>query len=142
LKRNFIIRTDSSYDGIGDVLIQERFNISEQLNSTLSNITFGQLLDINPKVRSELSKLSKLEKKSIASATSNLNPSITFVNNISYNYKSHSKETTEDELIMEAATFEDQSVRLFLNTYSNINIITRGFLHWLRRGSFSCKGRD
>jgi len=52
------------------------------LNSFVSQITLGQLLDISPKVRNELSKLLKLNKTNIINAVSNLEPSVTIVNNI------------------------------------------------------------
>jgi len=61
-------------------------------------------LDIGPKIRSELSKILKLEKKRIASATSNLNSSMTLVN-IWHNYESHSKELKENELAMAEAAY-------------------------------------
>jgi len=61
---------------------KKNYNIKDKLNSFVSQITLGQLLDISPKVRNELSKLLKLNKTNIINAVSNLEPSVTIVNNI------------------------------------------------------------
>jgi len=127
LNTNSLLDSKNNDKHIKLAVNQERFSIGEELNSTLCNITLGQLLDISPKIRSELSKLLKIEKNSIVSATSNLNPSITLVNNISHNYESHSKEITEDELAMVTATVEYKPARLLIDTCSNINVITSEF---------------
>ena len=110
----------------------EKFDIKNELNTTLCNITLGQLLDLSPKIRSELSKLLKIEKNNIISATNNLNPSITIVNNIAHDYDSKAKEVTEDELAMVRAKVEDKVARLLVDTCNNINVITREFLEKLK----------
>jgi len=127
LNTNSLLDSKNNDKHIKLAVNQERFSIS-----TLCNITLGQLLDICPKIRNEHSKLLKIEKNSIVSATSNLNPSITLVNNISLNNESHSKEITEDELVMVTATFEDKPARLLIDTCSNINVITSEFLAKLK----------
>ena len=88
-------------------------------------------MDISPKVRSELSKLLKFEKKNIISATSNLDPSVTIVNNIEHNYESRSKEISDEELAMISVKVENQTARLLVDTCSNINVITSEFLNKL-----------
>ena len=98
------------------------------MNLFVSQITLGQLLDISPKVRNELSKLLKLNKTNIISALSNLEPSITLINNIDHNYISTSKNVDEDVLAMVLATVGNSRERLLLDTCSNLNVVTEEFL--------------
>ncbi|KAG4085976.1 hypothetical protein H8356DRAFT_1353411 [Neocallimastix lanati (nom. inval.)] len=63
-----------------------KFDIGDELNSTIYNTTLGKSLDISP---------TNSKKNNLIGATSNLNPSITVVNNIKHSYESNSKEVTE-----------------------------------------------
>jgi len=105
-----------------------KYSIEEELNSILYRITLGKLLDISPKVRSEVSKLLLFGKNNIISAILNFDPSITLVNNIDHSYDSNSKEVLEDELAMVAVTVGNITARLLIDTCSNVHVITSDFL--------------
>ncbi|KAL6608773.1 hypothetical protein U3516DRAFT_755367 [Neocallimastix sp. 'constans'] len=99
-----------------------KFDIGDELNSTIYNTTLGKSLDISPTVRSELPKLLEFEKNNLIGATSNLNPSITVVNNIKHSYESNSKEVTELAILG----------YLWIRV-SNINVITSEFLNKFKK---------
>ncbi|KAG4085852.1 hypothetical protein H8356DRAFT_1357017 [Neocallimastix lanati (nom. inval.)] len=92
---------------------QVKFGIGDELNSTICNITLRQLLDISPK---------NSKKNNLIGTTSNLNPSITGVNNIKRSYESNLKEVTDDELAIVLATMKNEKARLLVDTCSNINV--------------------
>ena len=108
----------------------KNYSIKEDLNNSISNITLGQLLDVSPKLRSELMKLLRLDKGNIVGTIANLDPEITLVNNLDHDYESNSIDLEEDELAMVLATAGSNKMeaRLLLDTCSNLNVITKDFL--------------
>ena len=92
---------------------KKNYNISEDLNDKLANITITQLLDISPKLRSELIKLLKLKD-------------------------SNSGEYPLNELVMTTISRDDIASTkcsvhgiegtAFLDTCASLNLITRNFL--------------
>jgi len=65
---------------------QEEYDVLQDLNETNCNISFGQLLNVSPKVRSQVSQGFKLEKpeKKIIGALNNTIAAATLVNNVDH----------------------------------------------------------
>ena len=97
------------------------------------NITFGELFEVSPKIRSQVAKGLKLEKDSIkiAGAVDNICATTTIVNNLDHTYKSKNKEPKEDDIAMVDVTVEGVKGKALIDSCSNLNIITNQFLRKL-----------
>jgi len=73
---------------------EEEYNVLEDLNNAKCNITFGQLMDVAPKVRTQVSHGLKLVKDStkITGTLDNVIATTTLVNNIEHSYVSKRKD--------------------------------------------------
>jgi len=115
----------------------QEYNILNDLNSTKCNITFGQLLDAAPKLRSQVSHGIKLEKPSIKNQNQimgvldNVAADTILVNNIDHTYKSKSKEINEDDIAMVDVSVEGIKGKALIDSCSNLSIITKQFLNKL-----------
>ena len=94
------------------------------------NITFGELFEVSPKIRSQVAKGLKLEKDSIkiAGAVDNICTTTTIVNNLDHTYKNKNKEPKEDDIAMVDVTVEKVKGKALIDSCSNLNIITNQFL--------------
>ena len=109
------------------------YNVIKDLNTTKCNITFGELFEVSPKIRSQVAKGLKLEKDSIkiAGAVDNICATTTIVNNLDHTYKSKNKEPKEDDIAMVDVTVEGVKGKALIDSCSNLNIITNQFLRKL-----------
>jgi len=112
---------------------QENYDVIEDLNQTKCNITFGQLLDAAPKLRSQVTQGLKLERNEnkIAGVVDNLLATTVMMNNISHTYKSKSREVSEDDIAMVDITVEGVKGKALIDSCSNLSIITKQFLEKL-----------
>ena len=108
---------------------QEEYDVLQDLNETKCNISFGQLLNVSPKVRSQVSQGLKLEKpeKKIIGALNNTIAAATLVNNIDHSYISKSKETSEEDIAMVDVTVDEIPGKALIDSCSNLNVITKKF---------------
>eukprot|EP00833_Pecoramyces_ruminatium_P008003 jgi/Orpsp1_1/1182035/evm.model.c7180000079596.2 len=109
---------------------QEEYSIIKDLNSTRCNITFGQLMEASPKLRSQVSHGLKLEKnKPLTSGVlDNVLATTVLVNNIEHSYKSKCKEAKDDDIAMVDITIEGIKGKALIDSCSNLSIITKKFL--------------
>ena len=121
----------------------EPYEIIKDLANTKFNITFGQVLDICPKLRSELTKNLKLEKIKFVNS---LDAMKSFIINeeennqdIIKNAKFHS-----DDLGIVNASVDDTVGRLLIDSGSNLNLVSTTYINSLP-GTYEqvnvCRGR-
>eukprot|EP00833_Pecoramyces_ruminatium_P017519 jgi/Orpsp1_1/1191551/evm.model.d7180000086902.1 len=104
------------------------YNIEEDIANTPCNITFGQVLDICPKLRRELTKSLRLKNVKYLSALSLEDDSLI------YNYESVkeiNKNFKNDDLGMVFASIDDQQGKLLIDSGSNLNLVTTKYLEQL-----------
>jgi len=108
------------------------YNVIEDLNTTKCNITFGELMDVSPKIRSQVSQGLKFDKNTkIAGAVDNLIATTVVVNNIEHTYQSKSKEPDENDIAMVDVLVDGVKGKALIDSCSNLNIVTRKFLNKL-----------
>ena len=113
---------------------QEEYDVLKDLNNIRCNITFGQLINSSPQIRSQVSQGLKLVKKDkIAGAVENITAMTVMVNNVDHSYKSNRKEIQEDDIAMVDCTVEGIKGKLLIDSCSNLNIITRKYLDKIPR---------
>jgi len=112
---------------------EEEYNVLEDLNNAKCNITFGQLMDVAPKVRSQVSHGLKLVKNStkITGTLDNVIATTTLVNNIEHSYVSKRKNIDEDDIAMVDASVDGVPGKLLIDTCSNLSIMTKQFYNKL-----------
>ena len=113
----------------------QEYSITNDLNSTKCNITFGQLLDVAPRLRTQVShglKLEKLPSKNqISGVLDNVSAATVLVNNINHTYESKCKEIKEEDIAMVDIAVEGVKGKALIDSCSNLSIITRKFLNKL-----------
>ena len=109
----------------------ESYNIIKDLNETKCNITFGQLLDSAPKLRTQLSQGIRLNKTKIVGAVDNIETKPVIVNNIDHSYISKSKEVSEEDIAMVDVSVDGVKGKLLIDSCSNLSIISKKFLNKL-----------
>jgi len=105
----------------------EPYNLANDLANCKCNISFAQILDICPKLRTELSKDLKLEKLKISN-------SINFNNNFIYNYEStdiNNSKFKDDDLGMVFASVDNVENKLLVDSGSNLNLISSNYFNKL-----------
>jgi len=80
----------------------DSYDVIKDLNSSNCNITFGQLLDVAPKIRFQVSQGLKLEKNNtkISGAVDKMGATTIITNNIDHTYKSKHHEPQENYIAM------------------------------------------
>ena len=109
------------------------YDVIKDLNSIKCNITFGQLLDVSPKIRSLVSqglKLEKVEKDQtkISGAIDNVCATMVMVNNINHSYRSKRREPKEDDIAMIDIVVDGVPGKALIDSCSNLSIITKQYL--------------
>ena len=109
---------------------QEEYNVIKDLNKAKCDITFGQLLNASPKIRSQVSQGLRLEKNKtkITGAIDNIIATSIMVNNIDHTYVSKNNEITEDDIAMVDASVDGVPGKLLIDSCSNLSIITKKYL--------------
>jgi len=109
---------------------EEVYDVIKDLNNTKCNITFGQLMDVSPKLRSQVSHGLKLEKNKdkITGVVDNVVATTIMVNNLNHSYVSKSKEVNEDDIAMIDISVEGVKGKALIDSCSNLSIITKQFL--------------
>ena len=109
---------------------KEAYNVIDDLNTTKCNITFGQLMDAAPKIRTQVSQGLRLEKAQpkISGVLGNVNAMTIMVNNIEHSYKSKSREAQEEDVAMVDISVEGVKGKALIDSCSNLSIITKQFL--------------
>ncbi|ORX72549.1 hypothetical protein BCR32DRAFT_250046 [Anaeromyces robustus] len=119
----------------------ERYDITEDLSKTKCNITFGQVLDVCPKIRSELAKSLKLEKIKVVSSI-DFSDSFNVDDEIIERNKNLSFK--EDDLALVNASVDGVQSTQLIDSGSNLNLVSASFINKLP-GEISqvgfCKGR-
>ena len=108
----------------------DSYDVIKDLNSSNCNITFGQLLDVAPKIRSQVSQGLKLEKNNtkISGAVDNMCATTIITNNIDHTYKSKHHEPQEDDIAMVDVIVDGVRGKALIDSCSNLSIITKQFL--------------
>jgi len=111
----------------------EEYDVIKNLNESKCDISFAQLLNVAPKIRSQVSQGLKLEKPkgNIVGALNNMVTAVTVVNNAGHTYKSKCQEVQEEDIAMVDVTVEDVPGKALIDSCSNLNIITRNFYNKL-----------
>jgi len=111
---------------------KEGYDVIQDLNTTRCNITFGELMDVAPKIRTKVAQGIKLEKSNskIAGVVENDCATTVVLNNIYHDYESKSKEVNEDDIAMVDITV-GVKVKALIDSCSNLSIITKKFLEKL-----------
>ncbi|ORX76039.1 hypothetical protein BCR32DRAFT_209671, partial [Anaeromyces robustus] len=80
----------------------EEYDVVRDLNETKCNITFGQLLNSAPKLRTQVSQSLRLEKNPnrIVGAVHNVVATSLIVNNIDHNYISKNRKALDEDIAM------------------------------------------
>jgi len=101
---------------------QEEYDILQELNETKCIISYGQLLNVSSKVRSQVSQGLKLEKpeKKIIGALNNTIAAATLENNIDHSYISKRKETSEEDIAMVDVTVDENPGKALIDSCSNL----------------------
>ena len=109
------------------------YDVLQDLNETKCNITFGQLMDASPKLRTQVAQGLKLEKNKIkiSGLLDNITASTILVNNITHTYKSKSKEANEEDIAMVDVLVEGVKGKALIDSCSNLSIITKQYLEKL-----------
>ena len=121
----------------------EPYEIIKDLANTKCNITFGQILDICPKLRSELTKNLKLEKIKFVSS---LDAMKSFIIKEEENNQDMIKNTKfhSDDLGIVNASVDDTEGRLLIDSGSNLNLVSTIYINSLP-GTYEqvnvCRGR-
>ena len=121
----------------------EPYEIIKDLANTKCNITFGQILDICPKLRSELTKNLKLEKIKFVSSLDAMKP---FIINEEENNQNKIENTKfhSDDLGIVNASVDDTKGRLLIDSGSNLNLVSTSYINSLP-GTYEqvsiCRGR-
>ena len=100
------------------------YNLAEDLANTKCDISFVQLLDMCPKLRSKLNKYLKLEKLKISSS---LNVEDNFINLYNSDESNNNSKFKEDDLGMVIASVDNSECNLLIDSGSNLNLISRTF---------------
>jgi len=117
-QENNDIRNNSNNNIIKKVKIigdQKRYDIVHDVGDTVANITIGQLLDLNPKLRTELSKSLKLT-------------TMTTINEANYNEEDILSTIKQDKIVKTHGKVEGVDTIIYLDSCSSINLITKSFL--------------
>jgi len=117
-QENNDIRNNSNNNIIKKVKIigdQKRYDIVHDVGDTVANITIGQLLDLNPKLRTELSKSLKLT-------------TMTTINEAIYNEEDILSTIKQDKIVKTHGKVEGVDTIIYLDSCSSINLITKSFL--------------
>ena len=93
--------------------------MSKDLTSAKCNISYVQLLDICLKLRSELSKILKIEKLKISST---MNIDDNFVYNYEYDEIKHNNNFKEDDLGIVLDSVDNVENKLLIDSSSNLNL--------------------
>jgi len=111
----------------------KEYDVWDDLSNTKCNITFGQLWNAAPKIRSQVSQGLKLVKATtnVVGAINNVVATTTLVNNVDHNYKSKSTEITEEDIAMVDASVDGVSGKLLIDTCSNLNIMSQKYYNSL-----------
>ena len=111
----------------------DEYDVIKDLNETKCNITFGQLFNSAPKLRTQVSQGLKLQKpeNKIVGAVDNMVASSVLVNNIEHSYISKSKEVSDEDIAMVDASVDGIPGKLLIDSCSNLNIITKKYFDQL-----------
>jgi len=109
---------------------QEGYDVIKDLNNSKCNITFGELFDVSPKVRSQVSHGLRLEKNQtkITGAVDNVCTSTVLVNNVNHTYESKNRRPNKDDIAMVDITVHDIKGKALIDACSNLSIITKQYL--------------
>ncbi|ORX53741.1 hypothetical protein BCR36DRAFT_283782 [Piromyces finnis] len=105
----------------------EPYNIEKDLANTKCNISFAQILDICPKLRSELTKNLKLEKLKFVNSMY-FNDDFNFYNN---NITAHNAKFKNDDLGIVLASVDNIKNKLLIDSGSNLNLVTTKYFNKL-----------
>jgi len=107
------------------------YNVANDLLNLKCNINLAQLIDVAPKVRSELSNCIKFNKNAITSSMDFSDKTENSLENNSELKPKSSKSFSNNDLGLVKASVDGKDARLLVDTGSNLNIVTSSFLNKL-----------